>query len=189
MVHDSSERVHKRCRRYNLSGHAHGLTFSCFHRQQFLTNNWICRCLAESITGSREKHKFLIWGYVFMPEHVHLLIKPTMPEYSISRILQSIKQPVARRAIFHLGQSGSSDLKQMFVGEGGHIKRFWQAGGGFDRNLTDRNSILNGIRYIHYNPVRRGLVQRGEKWYWSSAADWNGRQDGPIPVDVGTLDT
>ena len=47
--------------------------------------------------------------------------------------------------------------------------RFWQAGGGFDRNLWNAKAIHNSIKYIEYNPVRAGLVNAPEEWQWSSA--------------------
>jgi putative transposase len=39
------------------------------------------------------------------------------------------------------------------------------------------------VKYVHDNPVRRGLVARPEDWVWSSAADWTGKVDLPIKVD------
>ena len=42
-------RKHKACRRYNDAGHAHALTFSCFHRQAFLSRNRTRRWLIDAI--------------------------------------------------------------------------------------------------------------------------------------------
>ena len=47
--------------------------------------------------------------------------------------------------------------------------RFWQAGGGFDRNLCNPKAIHSSVNYIEYNPVRAGLVNAPEEWQWSSA--------------------
>jgi putative transposase len=49
--------------------------------------------------------------------------------------------------------------------------RFWQRGGGYDKNVDYPRDIWDLIDYIHNNPVRRGLVTRAEDWLWSSAAD------------------
>ena len=57
-------------------GHAHYLTFSCFHGQPFLTSPRACAWLAESILAAKAKHPFDLWAWVFMPEHVHLLVRP-----------------------------------------------------------------------------------------------------------------
>jgi putative transposase len=46
---------------------------------------------------------------------------------------------------------------------------FWQSGGGFDRNVIEPKTLMKRIDYVHMNPVSRGLVQRPEEWFWSSA--------------------
>jgi putative transposase len=62
--------------------------------------------------------------------------------------------------------------------------RFWQDGGGYDRIIRDNKEFDRLIDYVHSNPVRRGLVENPEDWYWSSAADWNSGDDkGPIRID------
>jgi putative transposase len=80
----------KTCKRYDCPGHAHYLTFSCFRRQAFLKGNTACRWVAESVRQARRKSPFDLWAYVFMPEHVHLLILPH-PGVKISAILKEIK--------------------------------------------------------------------------------------------------
>ncbi|HUU46006.1 MAG TPA: transposase [Acidobacteriota bacterium] len=61
---------------FNEPARAHFLTFSCFHRRQFLTNEFARMCLRDSLEFARERHGFALWAYVFMPEHVHLLLYP-----------------------------------------------------------------------------------------------------------------
>jgi len=61
----------KRCRRENLTGHAHFLTFSCFHRRLYLSRDRTRQWLIESIAHSMTQHRFDLWAYVIMPEHVH----------------------------------------------------------------------------------------------------------------------
>ncbi len=79
--------ITKKCKRYNNPGHAHELTFSCYRNQKFLLSERVCKWLIESIEKAREKNKFSLWAYVFMPDHVHLLIQPTIEQYNISNIL------------------------------------------------------------------------------------------------------
>jgi REP element-mobilizing transposase RayT len=82
----------KTCRRFNERGHPHSLTFSRFSRRPFLSKDRSRMWLVEAIDRAREKHAFDLWAYVVMPEHVHLLIWPRNPVYSISRMLTSIKR-------------------------------------------------------------------------------------------------
>ena len=55
------------------------------------------------------------------------------------------------------------------IGGNRHERRFWQAGGGFDRNTIEPDVILAMIDYIHGNTVRKQLVDKPEDWKWSSA--------------------
>src|SRR5204863_9689552 len=88
----------KICKRFNNPGDAHALTFSCFRRQAFLSKDRSRQWLIDAIDRARSKHRFHVWAYVIMPEHAHLLIWPTRAIYDVSKILNSIKQSVAKRA-------------------------------------------------------------------------------------------
>ena len=91
----SGNKIHRKA--INTPGHAHELTFSCYHRFQFLKAERTCQWLADAINAARTKCNISLWAYVFMPDHVHLLIYPNEPDYNISAILKAIKQPVHRR--------------------------------------------------------------------------------------------
>ena len=65
--------------------------------------------------------------------------------------------------------------------------RFWQRGGGYDRNLVAPRTVHTQIEYIHRNPVRRGLCAKPEDWHWSSAADYAGFRLGPLMIDRESL--
>ncbi|WP_145363805.1 hypothetical protein [Stratiformator vulcanicus] len=55
--------------------------------------------MAESIDAARERLEFHLWGDVFMPEHVHLIVKPSAPDYDMGSIRTAIKSPVSKRAV------------------------------------------------------------------------------------------
>src|SRR5262245_50796691 len=103
----------KNCKRYNLPGHAHALTFSCYRRQACLSKDVSRKWLLEAIERARQKHRFHVWAYVIMPEHAHLLIWPGELTYDISDILNSIKQSVAKRALLYVRRSAPAFLTQM----------------------------------------------------------------------------
>ncbi len=176
-------RVSKRCKRYNTPGQAHELTFSCFQRRPLLSSKRTCEWLVDAIVQARSKYEFSLWGYVFMPEHVHLLISPQADSPDISGILQAIKQPVSFKAVGYLRREKPEELSQLATGQKAQAYRFWQKGGGYDRNICSMDTILAVIKYIHQNPVRRGLVSVAGQWYYSSATCWAGRGEGPLAVD------
>lgn len=176
----------KLCRRYNDHNHAHSLTFSCHQRLSLLARDRTRAWLVEAIEKAREREKFDLWGYVIMPEHVPILLRPREAVYEIGRILFQVKQPVARRAIDYLKIHAPEWLKRLTVvkEDGTEERRFWEAGGGYDRNITEEGTALKVIEYIHLNPVRRGLVERAEDWEWSSARWYAGVRPVLIEIDA-----
>src|SRR5262245_60659013 len=125
-------------RRKNINerGHAHELTFSCYQGFQFLGRDRTRQWLAESLANARKETNFELWCYVFMPEHVHLIIRPKMIDYDISVIRRAIKEPVARQAIRWLEESAPEWLDKITIKKGDRLRRcFWQPGGGYDRNI------------------------------------------------------
>ena len=89
-----------------------------------------------------------ITGYVVMPEHVHLLIsEPERGELAL--VMQMLKQITSR------------NLRPA------ELPRFWQVRY-YDFALWSEAKRVEKLRYIHRNPVHRGLVERPEDWPWSS---------------------
>src|SRR3990172_1539141 len=170
----------KTCKRYNDAGHAHALTFSCFHGLPLLTRERSCQWVINALKLARGKHAFDLWAYVLMPEHVHLLIWPTRAEYRISALLATIKQSVHHKALAFLRANAPEFLPRLLDQQpnGKQHYRFWQRGGGHDRNITEPTTVWAEIEYIHANPARRGLCTRPEEWPWSSAADHSGARPG-----------
>ncbi|MCC6659782.1 MAG: hypothetical protein IT437_02730 [Phycisphaerales bacterium] len=124
-------------------------------------------------------------AYVIMPDHFHALLFPRRHPYAMAGILKTIKQPVARRAVEFLRSRAPGHLPRLRVQRpDGRIEhRFWQQGGGYDRNLWKPEALRNSVRYIHQNPVEAGLCENAEDWLWSSAR-WYSRMDGVVlPMD------
>ena len=127
--------------------------------------------LKEAIDAARAEYDFALWAFVFMPEHVHLLLWPRQPAYDIAAIRQAIKEPVGRQAMNYVARNAPDWLPRLTRTRGKKTERlFWQCGGGFDRNIWTTQTWLAAIEYIHLNPVRRGLVRKATDWKWSSAA-------------------
>jgi putative transposase len=95
----------------------------------------------------RARHHARVYAYVLMPEHVHLLINEP-PSFVVAQFLKALKQITSRK------------LK-------GDRERFWQDRY-FDRNIRGEAARSEVIRYIHRNPVKRGLVASPEQYRWSS---------------------
>ena len=169
----STTKPHRKLvKHYHEPGDLHELTFSCFKRQPLLTNDTWRQHLVRCIDAAGQELDFRLAAFVFMPEHLHLLVVPMLPEPAIDRYLARIKQPFSKWVKQHLLELKSPLVDRLTVRErpGKTCFRFWQEGPGYDRNLTTPAVIDTAIEYIHMNPVRRGLVKRAVDWKWSSAS-------------------
>ncbi len=133
-------------RRHNL-GHLHFITFSCHHRLPYLENAKPKEILEQVIERTRRTHDFLLYAYVLMPEHIHLLLSEPK-NHPLSSTLRVIK-----------GES-SKLLK-------GNRTHFWQPRY-YDFNVFTTPKFVEKVQYIHRNPVTRGLVSKPEHYRWSS---------------------
>jgi putative transposase len=181
--------VRKTRERFNHAGDARELTFSCFHGYPFLLRDRTRKWFRDSLEKARAEWHIDVWAYVIMPEHVHLIVWPRNGEHSVTRFLQTLKSEVGRRGIAYLAKHAPSWLPRLTVTEGNRKRRrFWQPGGGYDRNVIEPATLLSMIDYIHANPIRRSLVRRAEDWEWSSARWFLGIRPVPIWMDSSVLD-
>lgn len=175
----------KRVRHFEGHGHLHELTFSCYRRLPLLTNDAWQAILASSLSAACAEEKFNLVAFVFMPEHVHLLVHPISCNAKIGRLLARTKQPTSKAIKHILLQNQAPLLDRLMVRErpGKMCFRFWQEGPGFDRNLFSPQAIEASIDYIHTNPVKRGLCDRAIDWKWSSARYYiDGVLDPDLPL-------
>jgi putative transposase len=161
----------KLVRHYNDPEQIHELTFSCFHRWPLLTNDVWREMLSQSVNRAMERHCYRLTAFVFMPEHVHLMIYPIKGANTVDALLKAIKRPFSYRVKQILIKSRSRLLDRLTIRQrpGVTTFRFWQEGPGYDRNLTKSSTVIAAIDYLHHNPVRRGFVKKAIDWRWSSA--------------------
>ena len=173
--------LRKRLKRREREGGCRFLTFSCYKRLSLLSTAPMRDLMARSIGSARIWCRFELLAWVVMPEHLHMMIRPNVHEFTVDVICKRIKRPVATRAVDRWRRLGARVLPQITT-EAGNVQ-FWQAGGGYDRNPRNEGDVLKHIKYIHHNPVKRGLVERAIDWPWSSARWYNGDTTGVVAID------
>jgi putative transposase len=111
----------------------------------------------------RVRYQFVVVGYVIMPEHIHLLISEQQ-EKNPSIIMQALKLGFARRIVVEEKRLRSLSQTGLLHHTPQHIwqKRF------YDFNVWTEHKRIEKLRYMHRNPVKRGLVESPELWPWSS---------------------
>lgn len=117
--------------------------------------------IANTLKYFQENRELKIYGFVFMINHIHLLI------YSpdATGFVRDFKKFTTRELLKNIEQSEPSMLK-LFTIEAG--KELWQKTNMPELVETEK-FFLQKLDYIQQNPVKRNYVARPEHWYWSSA--------------------
>jgi putative transposase len=136
-------------KRFQRAESLHFITFSCFHRLALLEAPGARETVEAVLEQTRARHQARVCAYVLMPEHIHLLINEP-PRILVAQFLKAVKQITSRK------------LR-------GPREQFWQDRY-YDSNVQGEAARSEVIRYIHRNPVARGLVEKPEDWKWSSSA-------------------
>ncbi len=161
--------------------HLHFITCSCYRRLPFLGTARSRDRFLSILEQARERYRFVVVGYVIMPEHIHLLM--TEPEVGTpSTVMQVLKQRTARVL---LPKKKRSDTRQRCpFGDTRLRTPFWQARF-YDFNVWTTKKRVEKLRYMHRNPLKRGLVQSPEEWGWSSYRFYLLDEAGPVRVNEG----
>jgi putative transposase len=168
-------------KRYEIAQQPRFLTFSCYQRLPLFDNDAIRNAFVDQLALSRKRLGFKLIAWVVMPDHVHLIVVPDPPRLTISMLLSDLKRPFAARILERWRELNAPILHRILDAKGCH--HFWQAGGGYDRNLYTLEELLEKIEYCHANPFVRGLVEATCQWRWSSARWYAGMRDGSLAID------
>lgn len=150
-------------KRYYGAGHFHFITCSCYQRHPWLGARR--RDLFLTILEqARQRFRFVVIGYVVMPEHFHLLIsEPEKGDPSLVMIV--LKQRFARRVLSQLRKQRSGQRRLWESPE--EKDHFWQRRF-YGFNVWSERKRAEKLCYMHGNPVKHGLVLEPEQWRWSS---------------------
>jgi putative transposase len=149
-------------KRYQTEGHYHFITFSCYHRLPYLNDDRARTIFEEVLERVRLRHQFFLFAYVLMPEHVHMLL--TEPKLqSLSTTLSVLK----------------GETSKLLKGKRVH---FWQTRY-HDFNVLSHAKHVEKVRYIHRNPVERGLTAKPDDWRWSSYRHYLTGEQGRVEIE------
>ncbi len=154
-------------RRFQESGQSHFVTFSCYRRQPYFATPPPRDLFLACLEDMRRRFELCVYGYVVMPEHVHLLLgEPARGK--LAEAIHYLKLSFAKRvrSLRPAGRAGSFWLKRYY-----------------DRNVRSYREFTIKLRYLHRNPVERGLVGQPEEWKWSSYRHYALREVGPVELE------
>ncbi len=146
--------------RYQQTGNMHFVTFSCYGRKPYLGSAKARDLFERSLESMRIRYEFVVAGYVIMPEHVHLMVNE--PRKAIlAKALQALKLSVSVQR---------------------SERPFWHARY-YDFNVHSELKRVEKLRYMHRNPVKRGLVAKPEQWQWSSFRHYATGEIGVVEIE------
>src|SRR5579862_348860 len=147
-------------KRFQQSAHSHFVTFTCYHRRQGFHSPAVYDLFVQVLEEMRCRFALCVYGYVVMPEHVHLLLSE--PQRGLlAEAMHYLKLSFAKR-----------------LGRG----VFWQKRY-YDRNVRDEREFVEKLRYLHRNPVKAGLCELPEDWPWSSFRHYALREKGIVEIE------
>ncbi|MGA7572873.1 MAG: transposase [Terriglobales bacterium] len=196
-------------RRFHESGQCHFVTFSCYRRCPYFATVEVFDLFVRCLEDMRLRFDVSVYGYVVMPEHVHLLLSEPAAfardcssrgsqvsaqrtganlghlsdSATLAEAMHYLKLSFAKR-VRRFRSSGSQVSAQRTGANLGHPTSgsFWEKRY-YDRNVRDYEEFTVKLRYVHRNPVKRGLVLRPEEWKWSSFRHYALREIGAVEIE------
>jgi putative transposase len=160
-------------KRYYGTHDLHFITCSCYRRLPLLGTADRRDLLLSILEEVRQRHRFVVLGYVVMPEHFHLLISESQ-ETTPSIVMQVLKQRFAHQVLAQLRKQRSPSPRAP--------GKIWQRRF-YDFNVWTEHKRIEKLRYMHRNPVKRGLVVQPEQWVWSSFRNYAFGEAGPVRIN------
>lgn len=149
-------------RRLKLPHHPVFITIVTFNRNPILIKN--IQLLRESFKAAKQNHNFEIFASVILPDHLHLILNiDETCDYSsiISLIKATFSKNINAYELLNIKEKlTESKIKK-------REKGVWQRRF-IEHTIRDDKDLYNHLNYIHYNPVKHGLVKNVKDWEYSS---------------------
>ena len=164
-------------KRYYGAGDLHFITCSCYHRQPWLGTSHARDVFLRILEQTRKRYRFVVLGYVIMPEHFHLLIsEPQIGDPS--KVMQVVKQRFAQQLFTRPRKRTPIGRDSLKI----NPRHVWQERF-YDFNVWTEQKRIDKLRYMHRNPVKRGLANSPDQWPWSSFRFYMFGENGLVRVN------
>lgn len=153
------------------------------------TNEKYKEILIESLNYCKLKKELVVYAYVIMSNHIHLIVSASEGN-EIPAIIRDFKKFTSKAIIESIREGPESRtewLLNKFKFAADRIKRnknfkVWQDG--FRPKELNANKMINQkLDYIHNNPVKAGIVYQPEHYKYSSAVNYSGGVDAVLEVE------
>jgi REP element-mobilizing transposase RayT len=156
--------------RFHIKGHVYYVTTVVHDRLPIFTRPSFIIPLLDSLNFYRHKQDFKLLGHVIMPDHVHLILWPFGPA-TVSEIMRDYKKftstRIIRQAEVEQLKAWTAAFERAGRETGRSRNKVWQDSY-WDVNIYSEHYLRQKLNYLHRNPVRAGLVENPEDYYYSS---------------------
>ena len=159
----------------NKTGLKHFVTFTVINWIDIFTKPIYFEILIDSLKFYQKSKGLVIYGYVIMTNHLHLIIANSIEIFPLIDIIRDYKKYTARQ-IFNELQNDNRIYLEELLREFRNDKRnkkfqLWQR----DNHpifIESEKFFMQKLNYIHNNPVRKSYVDKQEDWLYSSAKNY-----------------
>ena len=153
---------------------AYYLTSVAHHRLPIFRTDAVKQVVCDAFNEARISGNILIFAFVIMHDHTHLL---TDNPRKISEVLRFMNGISARRVIDYLKiEDFHESLRKLRVAERSDEQKYSV----YEHHpnalrVTGEDAMMQKVNYIHLNPVRAGLVEHPDEYLYSSSRQWHGK--------------
>ena len=150
-------------RRAKFCGGYYFFTIVCYKMRKIFSDVLARKCLRNAFEKVRSKRHFETIAFCLLPEHLHCIWKLPENDGDFSIRWSLIKRDFTINYLKEGGKdSAQSNSRLKHRHRGIWQKRFWE------HQIRDERDLQSHIDYIHYNPVKHGLVGEVVNWPWST---------------------
>lgn len=178
-------------KRINLPDQIYFVTSKAYQSKTIFNEAKNCQLFCKILKDCKIKYKFKLFGFVIIPNHIHLLLMPN-DKMNISEVIHRIKGNFAYQYLMARNHKGSATRRDdrwldknnplfrvadpLWV-EGTkrqrlRIRPIWQKSF-YDHAIRNDLDFIEKLNYIHGNPIKHGLTDNLDNYPWSSYHHYN----------------
>ena len=165
-------------RRVIIEGGIYFFTLTTNNRQKIFLSSSARDIFLEAVNHVMNFHPFSTEAYCILPDHIHLLWRMPEEDANYSTRISEIKKRFSKEFCAKYPSIVKRNEFQVNRGESGvWQRRFWE------HYIRDETDLNNHINYIHFNPVKHGIVRQVRDW--PSSSFFNYARSGHYQIDWG----
>ena len=172
-------------RRSFIEGGTYFFTVVTFQRQPILVNDFARGILHQAWMEVNKRFPFETVAVCLLPDHLHCIWRLPEGDANYSTRLKEIKRRFSTGYLQEIGPGGERNASRQRKHEAAiWQRRFWE------HTIENEEDLEVHLDYIHYNPIKHGLVEKAKDWPYSSFAryvkegiydkDWVGGDEGRL---------